>query len=40
MKTRRVFIVGDSLFAEGLARTLRAANADAIEVIGNQLTAD
>ncbi len=38
MKTRRVLIVGDSLFAETLAGTLRAANADAIEVIGSAPT--
>jgi len=35
MKSRRVLIVGDSLFAETLTRTLRAASADAIEVIGS-----
>jgi hypothetical protein len=34
MPTRQVFIVGDSLFAEALTQTLRAADADAIEVIG------
>ena len=38
MKARRVFIVGDSLFAETLTRTLRAAGADAIEVIGSAPT--
>jgi DNA-binding NarL/FixJ family response regulator len=38
MKSRRVLIVGDSLFAETLTRMLREANADAIEVIGSAPT--
>ena len=38
MKTRQVLIVGDSLFAETLTRTLRAAHAEAIEVIGSAPT--
>lgn len=36
MEARRVFIVGDSLFAETLAQTL--TNAEAVEVIGSAPT--
>ena len=38
MKKRRVFIVGDSLFAETLTRTL--ANQPSIQVIGSAPTPD
>lgn len=38
MSTRRVFVVGDSLFAETVAGTLRKADADAIEMIGSAPT--
>jgi DNA-binding NarL/FixJ family response regulator len=34
MKTRKVFVVGDSLFAETLAQLLGAVNSNTIKVIG------
>ena len=38
MKARKVFIVGDSLFAETLAQMLGAVNSDTITVIGSAPT--